>query len=157
MEITQFTYFQQVGGIDLKPVSVEITYGIERIAMYLQQCDSVYDIEWGNGVRYRDIHHKSEVEFSRYNFEEADIEMLFTLFDTYERESRRLSERGLVLPAYDYCLKCSHTFNMLDARKAISVTERVGYIGRVRNLARLCAEGYVVQREAMEFPLLRLS
>ena len=157
MEITQFTYFQQVGGIDLKPVSVEITYGIERIAMHLQQCDSVYDIEWGNGVRYRDIHHKSEVEFSRYNFEEADIEMLFTLFDTYERESRRLSERGLVLPAYDYCLKCSHTFNMLDARKAISVTERVGYIGRVRNLARLCAEGYVVQREAMEFPLLRLS
>jgi glycyl-tRNA synthetase alpha chain len=154
MEITQFTYFQQVGGIDLKPVSVEITYGLERIAMYLQGVDNVYDIEWAKGIKYRHVHHQSEVEFSRYNFEEANIEMLFKLFEMYERESITLSEKGLVLPAYDYCLKCSHTFNMLDARKAISVTERVGYIGRVRNLARLCAEGYVKQREAMGFPLL---
>jgi glycyl-tRNA synthetase alpha chain len=154
MEITQFTYFQQVGGIDLKPVSVEITYGLERIAMYLQEVDNVYDIEWVGGICYRHIHHQSEVEFSRYNFEEADTDMLFTFFNMYEQESKRLNERGLVLPAYDYCLKCSHTFNMLDARKAISVTERVGYIARVRNLARLCAEGYYKQREEMGFPLL---
>ena len=155
MEITQFTYFQQAGGIDLKPISVEITYGLERIAMYLQGKDNVYDIEWVKGIRYRDIHHQSEVEFSCYNFEEADIEMLFKLFDMYEQESLRMSKRGLILPAYDYCLKCSHTFNLLDARKAISVTERVGYIGRVRNLARFCAEGYVKQREEMGFPLLK--
>ena len=155
MEITQFTYFQQAGGIDLKPISVEITYGLERIAMYLQGKDNVYDIEWATGIHYRDIHHQSEVEFSCYNFEEADIEMLFKLFDMYEQESLRMSKRGLILPAYDYCLKCSHTFNLLDARKAISVTERVGYIGRVRNLARLCAEGYVKQREEMGFPLLK--
>ena len=155
MEITQFTYFQQAGGIDLKPISVEITYGLERIAMYLQGKDNVYDIEWVKGIRYRDIHHQSEVEFSCYNFEEADIEMLFKLFDMYEQESLRMSKRGLILPAYDYCLKCSHTFNLLDARKAISVTERVGYISRVRNLARLCAEGYVKQREEMGYPLLK--
>ena len=155
MEITQFTYFQQAGGIDLKPISVEITYGLERIAMYLQGKDNVYDIEWATGIHYRDIHHQSEVEFSCYNFEEADIEMLFKLFDMYEQESLRMSKRGLILPAYDYCLKCSHTFNLLDARKAISVTERVGYIGRVRNLARLCAEGYVKQREEMGYPLLK--
>jgi len=155
MEITQFTYFQQAGGIDLKPISVEITYGLERIAMYLQGKDNVYDIEWVKGIRYRDIHHQGEVEFSCYNFEEADIEMLFKLFDMYEQESLRMSKRGLILPAYDYCLKCSHTFNLLDARKAISVTERVGYIGRVRNLARVCAEGYVKQREEMGFPLLK--
>ena len=155
MEITQFTYFQQAGGIDLKPISVEITYGLERIAMYLQGKDNVYDIEWVKGIQYRDIHHHSEVEFSTYNFEEADFEMLFKLFDMYEQESLRMSKRGLILPAYDYCLKCSHTFNLLDARKAISVTERVGYISRVRNLARLCAEGYVKQREEMGFPLIK--
>jgi len=155
MEITQFTYFQQVGGIDLKPVSVEITYGVERIAMYLQGVDNVFDLEWVQGISYRDVHHQSEVEWSRYNFEEADTDMLFNLFTMHENESRRLSEQGLVLPAYDYCLKCSHTFNLLDARKAISVTERVGYIGRVRNLARMCAETYVKQREAMGFPLLK--
>ena len=155
MEITQFTYFQQAGGIDLKPISVEITYGLERIAMYLQEKDNVYDVEWVKGIRYRHIHHQSEVEFSRYNFEESDTEMLFNLFTMYEKESLRLSEKGLVLPAYDYCLKCSHTFNMLDARKAISVTERVGYIARVRNLARLCAEGYVKQREEMGYPLIK--
>ncbi|HPD61324.1 MAG TPA: glycine--tRNA ligase subunit alpha [Thermodesulfobacteriota bacterium] len=155
MEITQFTYFQQAGGIDLKPISVEITYGLERIAMYLQEKDNVFDIEWVQGIHYRDIHHQSEIEFSRYNFEEADTEMLFKLFDMYEQESLRMSKRGLILPAYDYCLKCSHTFNLLDARKAISVTERVGYIARVRNLARLCAEGYVKQREEMGYPLLK--
>ena len=155
MEITQFTYFQQVGGIDLRPVSVEITYGIERIAMYLQEVDNVFDLEWVKGISYRDIHHQGEVEFSRYNFEVADIDMLFKLFDMYEKECARLNQTGLVLPAYDYCLKCSHTFNLLDARKAISVTERVGFIGRVRNLARLCAEGYMKQREEMEFPLLK--
>ncbi|MBN2468941.1 MAG: glycine--tRNA ligase subunit alpha [Deltaproteobacteria bacterium] len=155
MEITQFTYFQQVGGIDLKPVSVEITYGVERIAMYLQEVDSVFDIEWVNGITYRDIHHQGEVEFSRYNFEAADTDMLFKLFAMYETECTRLCKIGLVLPAYDYCLKCSHAFNLLDARKAISVTERVGYIARVRNLARACAEGYFAQRQEMGFPLLR--
>ncbi len=155
MEITQFTYFQQAGGLDLKPVSVEITYGIERIAMYLQGVDNVYDLEWTKGIKYRDIHHRSEVEFSRYNFEEADIPMLFHFFDTYEKESIRMSEKDLVLPAYDYCLKCSHTFNLLEARGAISVTERTQYIARVRNLARLCAEAYFQQRESMGFPLLK--
>jgi len=154
MEITQFTYFQQVGGIDLKPISVEITYGLERIAMYLQEVDNVFDIKWVDRIKYRDVHHQSELEFSRYNFEEANIEMLFKLFDMYEQESLCLIEKDLVLPAYDYCLKCSHTFNLLDARKAISVTQRVGYIGRVRNLARLCAESYIKQREAMGYPLL---
>jgi len=155
MEITQFTYFQQAGGIDLKPISVEITYGIERIAMHLQGVDNVYDLEWAKGVKYGDVHHRSEVEFSIYNFEQADVSMLFQLFDMYEKESLCLSERGLVLPAYDYCLKCSHTFNLLEARGAISVTERTQYIARVRNLARLSAEGYYKQRQAMGFPLLK--
>jgi glycyl-tRNA synthetase alpha chain len=155
MEITQFTYFQQAGGIDLRPISVEITYGIERIAMYLQGIDNVYDLEWTPGIRYGDVHHRSEVEFSIYNFEEADISLLFQLFDGYEKESLRLIEKGLVLPAYDFCLKCSHTFNLLEARGAISVTERTQYIARVRNLARLSAEGYYKQREAMGFPLLK--
>ena len=155
MEITQFTYFQQAGGMDLKPVSVEITYGIERIAMYLQGVDNVYDLEWTKGIKYHDIHHRSEVEFSHYNFEEADIAMLFHLFDMYEKESIRMNEKDLVLPAYDYCLKCSHAFNLLEARGAISVTERTQYIARVRNLARLCAEAYFQQRQAMGFPLLK--
>ena len=155
MEITQFTYFQQAGGIDLKPVSAEITYGCERIAMYLQGVDNVYDLEWIPGVKYGDIHHRSEVEFSTYNFEEADVEMLLTLFRMYEKECIRLTERGLVLPAYDYVMKCSHTFNLLDARGAISVTERASYIGRVRNVARLCAEGYLKLRESLGFPLLK--
>ncbi len=154
MEITQFTYFQQAGGMDLKPISVEITYGIERIAMYLQGVNNVYDLEWTKGIKYQDIHHRSEVEFSTYNFEEADIGMLFQLFGMYEKESMRLREKGLVLPAYDYCLKCSHAFNLLEARGAISVTERTQYIGRVRNLARLSAEAYYQQRQAMGFPLL---
>ncbi|MBI5375839.1 MAG: glycine--tRNA ligase subunit alpha [Candidatus Schekmanbacteria bacterium] len=155
MEITQFTYFQQVGGIDLNPVSVEITYGVERIATYLQGVESVYDIEWAHGIKYGDIHSASEVEFSTYNFEEADVNMLFSLFDMYEKEALRLTEKGLVLPAYDYCLKTSHVFNLLDARGAISVSERVGYIARVRGIARKCAEGYVKGRETKGFPLLR--
>jgi len=155
MEITQFTYFQQAGGIDLKPVAGEITYGCERIAMYLQGVDNVYDLEWIKGVKYGDVHHQSEVEFSTYNFEEADVAMLLNLFNMYEKECVRLVEKGLVLPAYDYVMKCSHSFNMLDARGAISVTERASYIGRVRNVARLCAEGYVAQREKMGFPLLK--
>jgi len=157
LEITQFTYFQQAGGIDLKPVSVEITYGLERIAMYLQEVESVYDLEWTKGITYGDIHHQSELEFSTYNFEKADVEMLFNLFKMYEKESVRLIEKGLVLPSYDYCLKCSHTFNLLDARRAISVTERVSFIGRVRNLARLAAEGYLKQREEMGYPLLKMA
>jgi len=154
MEITQFTYFQQVGGIDLNPICAEITYGIERIAMYLQGIDNVYDLEWGFGIKYGDVHHRGEVEFSTYNFEMADIGMLRELFNMYEAESIRMAEKGLVLPAYDYCLKCSHTFNMLDARGAISVAERTSYIGRVRNLAKLSAEGYLKQREALGFPLI---
>lgn len=155
MEITQFTYFQQAGGIDLKPVSGEITYGIERIAMYIQGVDNVYDLEWVEGVKYGDIHHQAEVEFSHYNFEAADTAMLFQLFDMYEKECIRLAEKDLILPAYDFVLKGSHAFNLLDARSAISVTERAGYIGRVRNLAKLCAEGYVKQREKLGFPLLK--
>jgi glycyl-tRNA synthetase alpha chain len=155
MEITQFTYFQQAGGIDLKPVSIEMTYGLERIAMYIQGVDNVFDLKWVGKISYGDIHHQSEVEFSRYNFEEADVEMLFRLFDMYGKESEQLARRGLVLPAYEYCLKCSHTFNLLDARKAISVTERTSFIGRVRNLAGLCARGYLKQREEMGFPLLK--
>ena len=155
MEVTQFTYFQQTGGIDLKPVSVELTYGLERIAMYLQGVDNVFDLKWVGNIRYGDIHHQSEIEFSVYNFELADVGMLFNLFGMYEKESLELINKGLVLPAYEYCLKCSHTFNLLDARKAISVTERTSFIGRVRNLAGLCAKGYLKQREEMGFPLLK--
>ncbi|MBN2232874.1 MAG: glycine--tRNA ligase subunit alpha [Deltaproteobacteria bacterium] len=155
MEITQFTYFQQVGGFDLKPVSGEITYGIERIAMYLQGVDNVYDLKWNDSVAYGQVHHRGEVEWSRYNFEEADVKMLLKLFEMYEAEGLRLAEKGgMVLPLYDHCLKCSHTFNLLDARGAISVTERTSYIGRVRTLAKLAAEAYLAQREEMGFPLL---
>ncbi|MCK4691324.1 MAG: glycine--tRNA ligase subunit alpha [Desulfuromonadales bacterium] len=155
MEITQFTYFQQCGGIDLKPISGEITYGCERIAMYLQGVDSVYDLEWTNGIKYGDIHHQTEVEFSHYNFKEADTAMLFQLFDMYEKECVRLAEKELVFPAYDFVLKGSHAFNLLDARSAISVTERASYIGRVRYMSKLCAEGYIKQREKLDFPLLK--
>lgn len=155
MEITQFTYFQQAGGIDLKPVSGEITYGLERITMYLQGVDNVYDLKWAPGVSYGDVHHRTEVEFSRYNFEEADTGMLFDLFDKYEAEAKRLMDKGLFLPAYDFCLKCSHAFNLLDARGAISVAERTRFIGRVRALARGSAEGYLKTREELGFPLLR--
>ncbi len=155
MEITQFTYFQQAGSIDLKPITAEITYGLERIAMYLQKVDSVYDIAWNKEVTYGEIFHQAEKEFSAFNFEEANIADLTAAFDNYEREALKLVEKNLILPGYDYCLKCSHTFNLLDARGAISVTERAHYIGRVRNLARMCAEGYVAQREKMGYPLLK--
>ncbi|MBW1776153.1 MAG: glycine--tRNA ligase subunit alpha [Deltaproteobacteria bacterium] len=154
MEITQFTYFQLAGSIELSPVSVELTYGLERIAMYLQGVDNVYDLKWNAHITYGDVHHQQEVEGSTYNFEKADVPMLQSLFSQYEAESARLIEIPLVLPAYDYCLKCSHTFNLLDARGAISVTERTGYIARIRNLARHCAEAYLKQRESMGFPLL---
>lgn len=154
MEITQFTYFQQCGGIDLNPISGELTYGIERIAMYIQEIDNVYDLKWNDQVTYGDVHHKGEVEWSFYNFEYADVGMLRKFFDMCEAESLRMSEKELVLPTYDYCLKCSHIFNLLNARGAISVAERTSYIGRVRNLARISAEGYLKQREKMGFPLM---
>lgn len=155
MEITQFTYFQLAGSIELSPISVEITYGLERIVMYLQGIDNVYDIQWNNDISYRDVHHQQEVEQSTYNFELADIDMLFDFFNKYEAEAGRAIEKIMTLPAYEYCLKCSHTFNLLDARGAISVTERTGYIARIRNLARACAEAYLKQREEMGFPLLK--
>ncbi len=154
MEITQFTYFQQVGSIDLDVVSVEITYGLERIAMFIQGEENVFDIHWVGDIKYHEVFHRAEVEHSLYCFEEADVDMLFSLFAVYEKEASRLLDKGLVLPGYDYVLKCSHTFNLLDARGAISVAERTGYIGRVRNLARLCAQHYVSQREESGFPLL---
>lgn len=155
MEITQFTYFQQAGSIDLHPVTVEITYGVERIAMYLQGVESVYDIAWNDKVSYGEIFHQAEVEFSTFNFEEANVEKLINHFQACEEEAHRIVEKGLILPAYDYCLKCSHTFNLLDARKAISVAERTRYIGRIRNIARKVAERYVVQRQEMGHPLMR--
>lgn len=155
MEVTQFTYFQQCGGIDCHPVAGEITYGIERLAMYIQKVDSVYDIEWVDGVTYGDVHHQNEVDYSHYNFEVADTEMLFSLFDQFENECYRVVKLGYPQPAYDYCLKCSHTFNLLDARSAISVTERQSFIGRVRNMARECAAAYLQQREQLGFPLLK--
>jgi len=155
MEITQFTYFQMAGSIELNPIPVELTYGLERIAMYLQGVDSVYDLKWNDEISYGDVHHQQEVEQSTYNFEKADVPVLFDLFSKYEAESLKQLDAKLVLPAYELCLKCSHTFNLLDARGAISVTERTGYIGRIRNLARGCAEGYLKQREEMGFPLLK--
>lgn len=147
MEITQFTYFQQVGGIALDLESAELTYGMERIAMYLQDVDDVHDVMWNENVRYMDIFGLGEYEHSVYSFEKADAEMLKGLFDTYEREAARLLEIGLVLPAYDYILKCSHTFNVLDARGAISVSERAHFIARVRDLARGCAKLYLTKTE----------
>ncbi|HAG07742.1 MAG TPA: glycine--tRNA ligase subunit alpha, partial [Peptococcaceae bacterium] len=155
MEITQFTYFQQCGGFDCRPVAAEITYGLERLALYLQGCDSVFDIVWTDGITYGDVHHRGEVEHSIYNFEDADVEMLFRLFEMYEQEAGRILKKGLVWPGYDYVLKCSHTFNLLDARGAISVTERTGFIARVRHLARMAARSYLKQREELGFPLLK--
>jgi glycyl-tRNA synthetase alpha chain len=158
MEITQFTYFQQVGGLECKPVSGEITYGLERIAMYLQGVESLFDLTWTKGpfgtVTYRDVFHQNEVEQSAYNFEHADTGALFTWFDQCETECRNLIEAGLPLPAYEQVLKASHTFNLLDARHAISVTERQQFILRVRNLARAVAEAYYAAREALGFPML---
>ncbi len=155
MEVTQFTYFQQCGGIDCKPVSAEITYGLERLAMFIQNKDSVYDIEWVGDITYGDIYLQNEIDYSHYNFEVADTAALSAWFDMYENEAKRTVEQGLVVPAYDYVLKCSHAFNLLEARGAISVTERTSYIGRVRTLARLCAAAYIEQREKLGFPLLK--
>ncbi|QJB57807.1 glycine--tRNA ligase subunit alpha [Pseudodesulfovibrio sp. zrk46] len=155
MEVTQFTYFQQVGGIDLKPVSVEITYGLERICMYLQEKESVYDLKWNDEITYGNVFHQNEVEMSKYNFELSNADMLFDLFNKYEAECLNLCEEGLPWPAYDCCLKCSHSFNMLDARGAISITERATYIGRVRNLASKIARLYADQREEMGYPMLK--
>jgi glycyl-tRNA synthetase alpha chain len=155
MEITQFTYFQQVGGIPLRPITAEITYGLERIAMYLQDVDSIGELTWTDGVRYGEVHLQAEIEYSRYHFEEADVALYLRLFDDYEREGLRLLEKGLVYPGYDCCLKCSHLFNVLDARGAISVTERQRFIGRVRGLARRAAQAYVDRRRELGFPLLK--
>lgn len=155
MEVTQFTYFQQCGGIDCKPVCAEITYGIERLATFIQGKDSVFDIEWVGDITYGDIYLQNEIDYSRYNFEIANVEALRQWFDMYEKEAERTAGFGLVVPAYDYVLKCSHTFNLLEARGAISVTERTGYIARVRALARLCAQAYIAQREELGFPLLK--
>lgn len=153
MEVTQFTYFQQVGGVNCELESAELTYGLERIAMYLQDVNSVYDIKWNENLTYGDIFKKAEYEHSCYSFDVADIDMLKGLFDTFEKESQRVVELGLVVPAYDYVLKCSHAFNVLDARGAISVSERTSYIGRVRNLAKAVAVAYLKQREEMGYPL----
>jgi len=157
MEVTQFTYFQQVGGLDCKPVLGEITYGLERLAMYLQGKESIFDLEWTCGVTYGDVYHQNEVEQSKYNFELANVEMLGGHFGQFESEARRLIEAGLPLPGYEMVLKCSHVFNLLDARGAISVTERAAYIGRVRNLARLVAQAYYESREKLGFPMLRAA
>jgi len=158
MEVTQFTYFQQVGGLDCKPVTGEITYGLERIAMYLQGVESVFDLVWSKGsngiVTYGDVFHQNEVEQSKYNFELAETESLFSWFDTCEKESQKLIESGLPLPAYEQVLKCSHTFNLLDARKAISVTERQRFILRIRTLSRAVAQSYYDRRESLGFPML---
>lgn len=155
MEITQFTYFQQAGGIELEPISAEITYGLERITMFLGLSRSVYDVEWvPGGVDYGLVRHQDEVEFSKYYFEVADVEFLKTRFDGNEKEAGRCLEAGLVLPAYECALKCSHLFNVMDARGAVSVTERVALIKRVRNLAVACAREYVASRERLGYPLL---
>jgi glycyl-tRNA synthetase alpha chain len=154
MEITQFTYFQQAGGIDLSPVSAEITYGLERLTMFLSRKSSVFDIEWGGGFKYGDVRKQDEYEISKYDFEVADIDLHWKLFDQYESEARRCLEAKLVFPAYDWTLKCSHAFNTLDARGAVSVTERVGVIKRVRDLAVQCAQLFVDTRRELGFPLL---
>jgi len=155
MEITQFTYFQQVGGIDLKPVSGELTYGLERITMYLQNVESVYDIKWNDNVTYGEIFLDDEKQFSKYNFDMTDPKFNVELFTNLESQVNKLLEEGLVLPAYNTVLKCSHTFNLLDARGAISVTERTNYIGRVRKLASKTAKAYLEWRESLGFPLLK--
>ncbi len=154
MEITQFTYFQQVGGFDCRPVSAEITYGLERIAMYVQNVDNMFDVAWNDDISYGELFQQAEVEWSRYAFEEADTALLYRLFADFEAESAALLEKGLLHPAYDACLKCSHVFNLLDARGAISVTERTGFIARVRALARGCAGRFLEWREERGYPLL---
>ena len=155
MEITQFTYFQKVGGLEVKPVALEITYGLERIAMYLQNVDSVYDVMWNNNLKYGDIYLQNEIEQSKYNFEYSNPERLFTLFDLAEAECYSCLDAKIVLPAYDWVLKCSHTFNLLDARGVISKDERINYINRVRRMAAAVAKLYVEQREELGYPLLK--
>lgn len=155
MEITQFTYFQQVGGLDANPVSAEITYGLERLASYIQNKESVFDLVWVDGVTYADVFKQPEFEHSKYTFEIADSRALFDMFSMYEKEAQRALAADLVYAAYDYVLKCSHTFNLLDAQGAISVTERTGYISRVRQLARRCAQTYYDSRKQLGFPLLK--
>lgn len=159
MEVTQFTYFQQVGGLECKPVTGEITYGLERLAMALQGKDNIYDLVWSKGpqgvVTYGDVCHQTEVEMSKYNFDVADIDTLFQQFEVYERESQRLCELGLPLPAYEMVMKASHTFNLLDARRALSVTERQAHILKIRKLAKAVAESYYQARETLGFPLLQ--
>jgi len=157
MEVTQFTYFQEVGSLKCLPVTGEITYGLERLAMYLQGVESVYDLVWTDGVKYRDVFHQNEVEQSTYNFEHANAPMLFRHFDEYEAEAQRLIAAELALPAYEMVMKCSHSFNLLDARGAISVTERAAYIGRVRALSRAVANAYHASRERLGFPMLARS
>ena len=162
MEVTQFTYFQQVGGIDCKPVWGELTYGLERLAMYLQGVENVYDLTWavypdGSKVTYGDVFHQNEVEQSTFNFEHSNVDLLFSLFSSYESEAKRIMEAGLALPAYEMVLKAGHTFNLLDARGAISVTERAAYIGRIRTLSRAVAQAYFESREALGFPMLNAA
>jgi glycyl-tRNA synthetase alpha chain len=155
MEVSQYTYFQQIGGIELEPIALELTYGLERIAMFIQKKSSVYDLVWVDGVTYGDVHHQDEVQFSRYNFEEADVPWQRQTFEACEKECQRLIERGLVLPAYEQVMKCSHAFNLMDARGAIAVAERAATIARVRRLAERVAQAYLAHREELGFPLLR--
>jgi glycyl-tRNA synthetase alpha chain len=155
MEITQFTYFQQVGGVEVKPVALELTYGLERIAMYLQNVNSVYDVMWNNKLKYGEIFLQNEIEMSKYNFEYSNSDRLFKLFDIFKDEAEDCMNAKLVLPAYDYVLKCSHTFNLLDARGVIGKDERMNFINRIRKLASAVAHLYVEQREALGFPLLK--
>ena len=155
MEVTQFTYFQQCGGLDCRPVSIEITYGLERLTMYLQEVDAMAKIQWNEELTYGDIYMQAEIENSTYNFEASSSELLFKLFELYQKEAEQLMEKELVLPSYDYVLKCSHAFNLLDARGVISVTERTRYIRQVRGLARKVAQLYLEQREKLGFPLLK--
>jgi glycyl-tRNA synthetase alpha chain len=155
MEVTQFTYFQEVGSLPCKPVTGEITYGLERLAMYMQGKDSIFDLTWTPGVSYGDVYRQNEVEQSKYNFEQSDADWLLRQFGEYESQAKRLVGGGLVLPAYEMMLRCSHAFNLLDARGAISVTERAAYIGRVRALARLVAQAWLDSREQLGFPMLQ--
>ena len=155
MEITQFTYFQQVGGLEVRPVAVEVTYGLERLSSYIQEVNSVFDLEWSDGVKYGDIFKEPEYEHSKYAFEESNQEMLLKMFDTYETEAKKQIANGLVHPAYDYILKCSHTFNLLDARGAVSVTERAGYLARIRNMAKSVAKAFIEERKKLGFPLIK--
>ena len=155
MEVTQFTYFQQVGGLECHPVTSEITYGLERLASYIQEVESVYDLVWTGDVKYGDIFTQPEYEHSKYAFEESNAELLMQLFTDFEKEATVLMEKGLVHPAYDYVLKCSHAFNLMDARGIISATDRAGFLGRIRKMARTIAKTFVAEREALGFPLLK--